>query len=116
MKPRPPKVAYDNPYLKNLSQTLWYLLAGTRGGGIRTKMMLLLKERPYNAHQLAKTLDLDYKTVEHHIRVMKESNVITTTEGEKKYGMLYFLSPLLENNINILDEILAKLGKKEIKE
>ncbi|MBU0953352.1 MAG: winged helix-turn-helix domain-containing protein [Nanoarchaeota archaeon] len=105
----------QNPYLKNLSRTLWYLLAGTRGGEIRAKLLMLLMKRPYNAHQIAKTLELDYKTVEHHIRVLKQNNIITTNEGEKKYGMLYFLTPLLENNIEILDEILVKLGKKDIK-
>ena len=103
----------DSGYLISLKHTLWHVLAGTRGGITRIKMMELLKERPYNVNQLHDKLQLDYKTVQHHIKVLLKEKIITT-DDEKRYGSMYFISPLLEKNIYIFDEILDKTGKSEI--
>ncbi len=100
-------------YLRALSQSLWYALAGTRGGVTRIQMLQLLRERPYNVNQLHEKLNLDYKTVQHHIKVLLSENIITT-DDRKKYGCMYFLSPLLEENIEVLDSILGKTGEKKI--
>ena len=56
---------------------------------------MALKQRPYNAHQLSETLNLNYKTVRHHIKVLEENDVITSA-GKKKYGEMYFLTPSME--------------------
>jgi|GEM_PF-6188817 DNA-binding transcriptional ArsR family regulator len=49
--------------VSHLRHLLWYLLAGSRGGETRAKILMALKERPYNANQLTRILSLDYKTV-----------------------------------------------------
>lgn len=100
-------------YLLSFKRSLWNILAGTRGGVTRINIIELLRERPYNVNQLHEKLNLDYKTIQHHIKVLSGVNVITTEE-KGKYGSMYFLSPTLEKNIYLLDEILAKIGKKEI--
>ena len=101
-------------YLTSLKHSLWNLLAGTRGGITRIRIIELLKERPFNVNQLHEKLGLDYKTIQHHIRTLIRSNIIML-EGEKKYGSVYFLSPVLEKNIHLLDEILDKTGEKQIR-
>ncbi len=50
-----------------LRQLLWYLIAGTRGGMNRARILEALHERPYNANQLSETLGLDYRTIRHHL-------------------------------------------------
>ena len=92
---------------------MWHVLAGMRGGITRIKILKLLKERPYNVNQLHENLRMDYKTIQHHIRVLLNEKIITT-DDDKKYGSMYFLSPMLEKNIGIFDEILEKTGEKKI--
>ena len=58
-----------------MKKILWWLIAGTKGGINRARILSLLNERPYNAHQLAEKLDLDYKTVRHHIKVLEDNNI-----------------------------------------
>jgi predicted transcriptional regulator len=92
---------------KNL---MWWLLAGMKGGLNRARIIKKLKERPYNANQLSEELNLDYKTIRHHIKVLEENNVIISTGG--KYGKIYFLSPDMEENYHIFNEIWEQIGKK----
>ena len=54
---------------------LWYLLASSRGGPSRVRLLRAIAERPRNANQLADALDLDYTTVRHHLDVMMDNNV-----------------------------------------
>ena len=51
--------------------------------------------------------------MQHHIKVLTRENIITS-DDKRKYGSMYFLSPLFEKNIHMLDEILEKTGKKKI--
>ena len=57
----------NDPEAKRL---LWFVFAGTRGGLNRMKLILALKNQPLNANQLAKELGLDYKAIQHHIKVL----------------------------------------------
>lgn len=90
-----------------MKRLLWWLLAGSRGGANRGEMIRTLKERPYNAHQLAEALGLDYKTVRHHLKVLSENNVVVTTGAG--YGTMYFLSPMMEQHYQEFLDILAQV-------
>ncbi len=93
-----------------LKYLLGWLIAGTRGGATRARIIETLKETPQNANQLAKVLDLDYRTIRHHLEVL-EKNRILTSAGEG-YGTTYFLSPVLEENYGLFEEIVKKIWKK----
>ena len=82
---------------------LWWLILGSKGGGNRARIILELAKRPYNANKLAERLSLDYKTIRHHIDVLKENNLVKST-GEK-YGALYFLSDEMERSFDIFMEV-----------
>ena len=94
--------------MKNL---LWYLIAGTRGGATRGRIIELLKKKPNNAHMIAKMLKLDYKTVRHHLEVLEKNNVIVPI-NKGNYGAVYFLSELMQENIKVFGEIWEQFGKK----
>jgi len=98
----------NDPSSKRL---LWFLFAGSRGGLNRLRIISILKEKPLNANQLAKELGLDYKAIQHHIRVLEKNNIITRA-GEK-YGVTYFISTFLEVNMESFDEIVQKLEKSK---
>lgn len=94
--------------MKNL---LWYLVAGTKGGETRGRMIDFIRKTPSNANKIAEMLKLDYKTIRHHIDVLEKNNVITAV-NKGNYGAVYFLSEFMQANINIFDEIWARFGKK----
>jgi DNA-binding transcriptional ArsR family regulator len=93
-----------------LRYLLGWLIAGTRGGVTRAKIIETLKETPQNANQLAKLLGMDYRTIRHHLNVL-EKNKIITSAGEG-YGTTYFLSPVMEENYVLFEEIVKKIWKK----
>jgi predicted transcriptional regulator len=95
-----------------MKRLLWYLIAGSRGGLNRARIIKALHDRPYNVNQLSKELDLDYKTIKHHIDVLEDHDIIFNSTGEKKYGALYFLSNRMEENYYIFLEILGKMKTK----
>jgi len=61
-----------------------------------------------NQNQLAGELGLQYKAVQHHVRVLLRSSLLVGT-GEK-YGITYSLTPWLESGMKTFDEICSKLG------
>lgn len=87
-----------------------YLFTSTRGGFSRLKIIMLLLKQPYNTHQLSLELKLDYKAVQHHMKVLEKNNMITKI-GDK-YGAIFHLSNFLEINIIALDEAIEKLDRK----
>ncbi len=93
-----------------MKRLLWYLIAGTRGGINRAKIINLLNERPYNANQLTKLLDVDYKTITHHLKVLEDNEIVNS--GNEKYGALYFLTKKMENNYNEFLKIWEKISPK----
>ncbi len=103
---------YGEKYLKQL---LWYLFAGTRGGPSRAEMIKALQNRPCNANQLAQILRVDYKTIQHHVRVLEENGLIVPS-GKGTYGAVLFLTPKMEEALPILDEIWSKIGRRKINE
>ena len=98
----------NDPDAKRL---LWFVFAGSRGGLNRLKIISKLKENPFNINQLAKELGLDYKAIQHHIRVLEKNNMITKV-GEK-YNVTYFISTYLEVNMEAFEEIEGKLDKSK---
>ena len=93
-----------------LKYLLGWLIAGTRGGLTRAKIIEALKEAPQNANQLANTLKMDYRTIRHHLEVLEKNRLIVSA-GEG-YGKTYFLSPVMEENYALFEEILKKIWKK----
>ena len=89
---------------------LWYLFAGSRGGENRVRIIDALKERPQNMNQLADSLGVDYKAVQHHIGVLEKNNIVT--KAGEKYGVLYFISNFLEANLDSYTEVRSAIDKK----
>ena len=87
-----------------------WLIAGTRGGISRAKIIQALNQAPQNANQLANLLGMDYRTIRHHLQVL-EKNRLVTSAGEG-YGTTYFLSQVMEENYALFEEIVNKIWKK----
>jgi DNA-binding transcriptional ArsR family regulator len=92
---------------------LWYLLGGTRGGPNRVEILKALRDRPLNANQLAGTVRLDYKTIEHHLRVLEEHGLVASSQ-KGAYGAVLFLTPAIEEAWSLVEEIWDKIGRTKI--
>jgi DNA-binding transcriptional ArsR family regulator len=88
-----------------------YLFIGTRGGWNRARIVKLLKEEPLNPNQISEKLGLDYKTVQHHIKLLEDNGVIVSS-SKGSYGAVYFLTPYVEKHFELLKEIWAKFGQR----
>ena len=91
----------------DIIRLLWFLFAGTRGGDNRIKIFDLLIKKPLNINKISEDLELDYKTIQHHMRVLEKNNLVTKV-GDK-YGILYFISNYMEKNIDSYYDIKNKL-------
>ena len=95
----------DEPELRRL---LWFLLGGSRGGPSRARIIQRLREKPSNQNQLASDLGMQYKAIQHHVKVLARNSLIVAT-GER-YGVTYSLSPWFESRADIFEEVCRKLG------
>jgi DNA-binding transcriptional ArsR family regulator len=86
-----------------MRQVLWWLIGGSRGGHNRLRIVRTLEDRPMNTNQLSEELDLNYKTIQHHLEVLEE-NTVVTTQGDG-YGQMYFLTDRMKKNLDILEDI-----------
>ncbi|MEM1556244.1 MAG: winged helix-turn-helix domain-containing protein [Candidatus Bathyarchaeia archaeon] len=96
---------------EKLRYILGWLIAGSRGGLMRARIIMALKESPMNANQLANLLEVDYRTIRHHLEIL-EKNRIVRSVGEK-YSVTYFLSSDMEENYAIFEEIWKKFREKK---
>ena len=94
-----------------MEAVLWYAITGTRGGANRARLLRALDERPRNANQLADDLDLNYKTVRHHLDVLMENNIVTSSEHE--YGAVYLPSDAARANWETVESILDEVSLEE---
>ena len=77
---------------------------------MRLKIIKSLMDGPKNANQLSLDINVNYRTIEHHIRVLMNSNLLAV-QGEG-YGRVYFPSANITKNFHTLEEILQKAGMK----
>jgi DNA-binding transcriptional ArsR family regulator len=87
-----------------MEDALWHLLASSRGGPSRVRILRAIDERPRNANQLAEALDLDYTTVRHHLDRLAENNVVRSTEND--YGAVYLLTDQVRANWDTVETIV----------
>ena len=85
----------------------WLLFVGSRGRTNRIRIMSVLRKRPRNRNQLATELGIDYKNIQHHIKILEGNNLVKKIGNH--YGVIYCVSTFFENNETVFDEIVARL-------
>ena len=94
-----------NRYTKHVIQ---WLIAGSRGGLNRGRILTVLREEPMNANQLGESIGVDYRTIRHHLEILEKNEMITSMGP--RYGTMYFISPNLEESWVDFEEIWNKIG------
>jgi DNA-binding transcriptional ArsR family regulator len=88
----------------SVRKLLWWLIAGSPGGPNRARILMEIHNRPSNAHQLSERLNLNYKTVRHHLKILEDNGMIVSA-GKKSGVKLFFLSDEMIKNYDIFDRI-----------
>lgn len=96
--------------MDSIKNVLYWLIANSLGGLNRGRILEELFKKPQNANGLSNSLNLEYKTVRYHLKVLEENNIITSVGGG--YGKTYFPSDTLGQNKVIFYEIWDEIGKK----
>ncbi len=96
--------------MSSIKNVLFWLLANSLGGFNRGRIIKELFKKPQNANELSSNLNLEYKTVRYHLKVLEENSLITSAGGG--YGKTYFPSDELQIQKSIFDEIWDEIGKK----
>jgi predicted transcriptional regulator len=91
-----------------LRRALWFLLGGKRGGENRARIIWSLRSKPSNMNQLATELGLQYKSIQHHMKVLAGSSLVAPS-GEG-YGAVFILTPWFEAHFETFEQICSKLG------
>ncbi len=90
-----------------MEAVLWYVLTGTRGGKNRVRILRALDERPRNANQLAEDLDLDYKTIRHHLEVLADNDIVTDSGDD--YGAVYLPTDRVRHHWETVEDIIQEV-------
>ncbi len=90
---------------------LWYVLASSRGGPTRARIIRTLDRRPMNANELADELGFDYTTIRHHLDVLTENNVVE--ESADEYGAVYLFTDQTTAHWETVEEILETMDHTE---
>ncbi|MHA1269050.1 MAG: ArsR/SmtB family transcription factor [Candidatus Helarchaeota archaeon] len=93
----------ENEELEIVSQYWW--LFGRSGGKTRIKIINLLIERPYNANQLSIKLNMSYRNIKHHLKILKEAGVVVEN-SDQKYGKIFVINSKF--NKKIFKDIIKK--------
>jgi len=90
-----------------MEAVLWYVMTGTRGGENRVRILRAIDERPRNANKLAEELDLDYKTVRHHLDVLMENDIVENSGDD--YGAVYLPTGQARDHWDTVEQIIEKV-------
>ena len=94
-----------------MEAVLWQVLAGTRGGPNRARLLRAVAERPRNANQLAEALELDYKTVRHHLEVLEENEVVQSSDYD--YGAVYLPTDRARQHWDTVEDVFSKMKEAD---
>jgi len=94
-----------------MEDVVWYLLASSRGGETRARILNAISDQPQNANQLAEQLGYDYTTIRHHLGVLTGDNVLKQVGNG--YGDVYMPTDQARHNWDTIMEITAQVLPEE---
>jgi len=81
---------------------------------MRAKILKLINQNPMNAHQLAEAMNVNYRTITHHLNILLENGLVVA-EGPK-YGTLYFPSKTFMDNSSVFMQIVdGQIGLNKVR-
>ena len=97
----------EDPHMNKLFSSVF---TGMSGRYTRMRIICAITEEPMNTLELSKKLEMDYKTIQHNIKVL-ENNGLIVREGEG-YGDLFFASDLISSHLPTLYKVIRRVEEK----
>ena len=94
------------PNEKALFKAFEFSIYGTRGGPVRLRILAMLAKRGMNTNQISTRLGIDYKTAQHHMRVLEKSGFVTRKSSGNEN--VYSLSELVRSSGRIMRVVAGK--------
>lgn len=105
--------AQPAPLDPSFKRMMVYVFVASRGGQNRARIVGLLRTEPSNPNRISEKLGLDYKTVQHHVRLLEQNGVIVAS-SKGAYGAVYFLTPYFEKHFDEIRTMWAGFGQTQI--
>jgi PAS domain-containing protein len=99
-------------YSRNFEKRLRFLLEGSKGGENRIRIIDMIRKKPYNMNQLSVELELNYRTIRHHIDILLKDELVFA-ESNGSYGSVFFPSAFLESNIDVYNNVVGRRNRNE---
>lgn len=103
MTPHPTQAVRVTPRSNQAVEALRDVLAGSRGGRNRRRIIHALAAQPRNANRLSEALGLDYKTVRHHLSVLEDADAVS--RGGRNYGAVYVPTSRVRRHWDVVEEL-----------
>jgi len=95
---------------RHMNELFSSIFTGMGGRYTRMRILCAVTEDPMNTLDLSKKLNLDYKTIQHNIKVLEKNNLLAR-EGDG-YGDMFFPSELISSNLPTLYSVIRKVEAK----
>ncbi len=95
------------PNPRAMKRAFMFSIAGTRGGPVRLAVLKIIAKKKMNINQVSIRMNMDYKTIQHHMRVLDKSGFVK--KEMSKNESIYSVSDLIMSNKEIMKIIRRKL-------
>lgn len=89
---------------------LWWLFVGSAGTRTRLEVLLVVREQPGDAQQLALLLNVNSTKTRRHLDALTNRHIQTMC---KKYVKPYFASEVMESNLKVHEPILEETWRNK---
>ncbi len=93
--------------MDSIEQTMYWLLAGSKGSLNRIRILQSLEKKPMNLNELSKVTEMNYKTAQHHVELLLENNLLIAKGN--KYGQVYFISDLMKSKKDLFATFIQSI-------
>ena len=95
---------------KHVAKLFSSVFTGMKGRYTRMRILCAITEEPMNTLEIAKKLELDYKTIQHSINVLEKNNLIVRMG--QGYGDMFFPSEMISSNLPTLYKVIRRVEDK----
>ncbi|MEM0074109.1 MAG: winged helix-turn-helix domain-containing protein [Thermoplasmatales archaeon] len=93
---------------REIKRLFYYLFVYSRGAALRSRIVLMIMEKPMNKNEIRNRLNVNYRTVEHHISVLVKNKIL---DGDfRKYNSIFYINDQMKEYLCSAIDFLRAMG------